>query len=225
MTALAVLTFIAAALVFDYFHSRKTLPKPVAQRIPAQAGTEPRALPSYVNGFHVPQNLLFHIGHTWALSESPNLVRVGMDDFASRIFGKIEKIQLPQRGQWVRQGQHIVSMDRDGSTFEMISPIEGTITDVNQAVQEHPDVARTDPYGEGWLLKVNAPDPKTSFRNLLGGSLARWWTEEAAARLQRRMPGVLAGAMAQDGGLAVENLTSSLSKGDRELLAHEFFLT
>jgi hypothetical protein len=116
-------------------------------------------------------------------------------------------------------------MDRDGNSYEMLSPIEGTITDVNEAVLEHPDTARTDPYGEGWLMKVNAPDAKTSFRNLLGGSLARWWTEEAAARLQRHMPGVLAGAMAQDGGLAADNLTASLSKGDRELLAHEFFLT
>jgi glycine cleavage system H lipoate-binding protein len=224
MTALAVLLFIAAALIFDYFHSRHALPKVAMVRVspPAQA---PRPLPTFVNGFHVPQNLLFHIGHTWALSESPNLVRVGMDDFASRVFGKIEKLQLPQRGQWVRQGQKIVSMDRDGNSYEMLSPIEGTITDVNEAVLEHPDLARKDPYGEGWLMKVNAPDPKTSFRNLLGGSLARWWTEEAASRLQRRMPGVLAGATAQDGGLAVENLTASLSKGDRELLAHEFFLT
>jgi glycine cleavage system H lipoate-binding protein len=224
MTALAVLVFIAAALIFDYFHSRHALPKPAVVRLPAQPAA-PRALPSFVNGFHVPQNLLFHIGHTWALSESPNLVRVGMDDFASRVFGKIEKMQLPQRGQWVRQGQKIVSMDRDGNTYEMLSPVEGTITDVNEAVLEHPDIARNDPYGEGWLMKVNAPDPKTSFRNLLSGSLARWWTEEAAARLQRRMPGVLATATAQDGGLAVDDLTSSLSKGDRELLAHEFFLT
>jgi glycine cleavage system H lipoate-binding protein len=224
MTALAVLAFIAAALIFDYFHSRHALPKPAVQRVPVAPGA-PRPLPTFVNGFHVPQNLLFHIGHTWALSESPNLVRVGMDDFASRVFGKIEKIQLPQRGQWVRQGQKIVSMDRDGNSYEMLSPIEGTITDVNEAVLEHPDTARTDPYGEGWLMKVNAPDAKTSFRNLLGGSLARWWTEEAAARLQRHMPGVLAGAMAQDGGLAADNLTASLSKGDRELLAHEFFLT
>src|ERR1041385_6616481 len=74
MTALAVLAFIAAALIFDYFHSRHALPKPAVQRVPVAPGA-PRPLPTFVNGFHVPQNLLFHIGHTWALSESPNLVR------------------------------------------------------------------------------------------------------------------------------------------------------
>ncbi len=222
MTVLLVLLTVVILLLVDYYRTRHVVTRPAVQHAAAQP---PRPVPTIVNGFHVPQNLLFHIGHTWALSESPNLVRVGMDDFASRLFGKIVHLTLPQRGQWVRQGQKIVSMERDGNTYEMLSPIEGTITDVNDEVLKQPDLARGDPYGEGWLLKVNAPDPKTCFRNLLGGSLARWWTEEATARLQRRMPGVLATAMAQDGGLAVENLTSPLSKGDRELLAHEFFLT
>ncbi len=222
MTVLLVLLTVVILLVIDYFRTRDVAPATAEQRKPVQA---PRPVPSIVNGFHLPQNLLFHIGHTWALSESPNLVRVGMDDFAARLFGKISKLTLPQRGQWIRQGQKIAALDRDGNTYEMLSPIEGTVTDVNDEVLAQPDRARTDPYGEGWLLKVNAPDPKTSFRNLLGGSLARWWTEEAASRLQRRMPGVLDAAMAQDGGLAVDNLTAALSKGDRELLGHEFFLT
>ena len=224
MVALAVLLTLTALLIFDYFHSRHALPKVTVQRVSPPAQTA-RPLPTFVSGFHVPQNLLFHIGHTWALSESPNLVRVGIDDFSAKLFGKIATMTLPQRGQWVRQGQKIVALQRDGSSYEMLSPIEGTVTDVNEDVLKQPDLARTDPYGEGWLLKVNAPDPKTSFRNLLGGSLARWWTEEAASRLQRRMPGVLATAMAQDGGVAVDNLTAPLSKGDRDLLAHEFFLT
>ena len=222
MTALAVLLTVVILLAIDYYRNRDTVPAVAVARATPQA---PRPIPTIVNGFHVPQNLLFHIGHTWALSESPNLVRVGMDDFAAKLFGKVVQMTLPQRGQWVRQGQKIAAMERDGAAYEMLSPIEGTVTDVNDDVLKQPDLARTDPYGEGWLLKVNAPDPKTSFRNLLGGSLARWWTEEAAARLQRRMPGVLSAAMAQDGGLAVDNLTAPLSKGDRELLAHEFFLT
>ena len=84
----------------------------------------------------------------------------------------------------------------------MVSPIEGTVSDINQAVMKDPKLALRDPYGEGWLVTVNAPDAKTSFKNLLGGPLARWWTEESASRLQRRMPMAFAGALAQDGGVA-----------------------
>ena len=67
-----------------------------------------------VSGFQVPENVRYHSGHTWALSESRELVRVGMDDFASKLVGKIESIALPQRGRWVRQGQKIWTIFRDG---------------------------------------------------------------------------------------------------------------
>ncbi len=162
--------------------------------------------PALVGGFEVPENLRYHPGHTWALSESPNLVRVGMDDFASKLTGKVESITLPQRGQWIRQGQKMCTVHRDGCAVDMVSPIEGTVSDINEAVMQDPKLALRDPYGDGWLLTVQAPDAKTSFRNLLGGALARWWTQESASRLQHRMPMAL-GRLAQDGGVAVDNIS------------------
>jgi hypothetical protein len=92
----------------------------------------------------------------------------------------------------------------------MVSPIEGSVSDINQAVMNDPKLALSDPYGDGWLVTVQAPDAKTSFRNLLGGALARWWTEESASRLQRRMPATMAfaGALAQDGGEAINDVTA-----------------
>ena len=136
----------------------------------------------------MPENVRYHAGHTWALAESRELVRVGMDDFASKLIGKIESITLPQRGRWVRQGQKIWTIFRDGKSVDMVSPIEGTITDVNEAVAKNPELARKDPYGEGWLVTVQAPDSKLNFRNLLSGTLARLWTEDSALRLRSRMP-------------------------------------
>jgi hypothetical protein len=106
----------------------------------------------------------------------------------------------------------------------MVSPIEGSVAEINDAVLTNPGLAAKDPYGEGWLLTVQSPDAKTNFRNLLGGALARWWMEEAAGRLQRRMP-MLAGAMAQDGGVAIDNLTSELPNDEWEKVAKEFFLS
>jgi hypothetical protein len=71
---------------------------------------------------------------------------------------------------------------------------------------------------------VQAPDAKTNFRNLLGGALARWWTEESASRLQRRMLMEL-GALAQDGGFAINNLATQIPDQDWLPLAKEFFLS
>lgn len=222
MTVLLVLLTFVTFLLIDHFHSRKVVVQPAVQVAKREA--PPRLAPSLVGGFQVPEKLRYHPGHTWALSESPSLVRVGMDEFASKLTGKIERITLPQRGQWIRQGQKIWSLHRDGATVDMVSPIEGSVADINENAVRDPELARKDPYGEGWLLTVQSPDAKTNFRNLLGGALARWWTEESASRLQRRMPLAL-GALAQDGGVAMDNLAAQIPDKDWATLAKEFFLS
>jgi len=222
MTVLLVLLTFVTFLLIDHFHSRKVVVQPVVQA--AKHDAPPRLAPSLVGGFQVPEKLRYHPGHTWALSESPSLVRVGMDEFASKLTGKIERITLPQRGQWVRQGQKIWTLHRDGTSVDMVSPIEGSVADINDAAVRDPEFARKDPYGEGWLVTVQSPDAKTNFRNLLSGALARWWTEESASRLQRRMPMAL-GALAQDGGAAIDNLAVQIPDKDWATLAKEFFLS
>src|ERR1700739_83843 len=106
MTVLLVLFTFATFLLIDHYRSRRAIVQP-AMQVAATRDAVPRLKPALVGGFEVPENLRYHPGHTWALSESPSLVRVGMDDFASKLTGKIERITLPQRGQWIRQGQKI----------------------------------------------------------------------------------------------------------------------
>jgi len=223
MTVLLVLLTFVTFLLIDHFHSRKQVALQPALK-PAKREAPPRLAPSRVGGFQVPEKFRYHPGHTWALSESPSLVRIGMDEFASKLTGKLERITLPQRGQWIRQGQKVWTLHRDGSAVDMVSPMEGSIADINEAVVRDPDLARRDPYGEGWLVSVQSPDSKTNFRNLLGGALARWWTEESASRLQRRIP-MAHGALALDGGVAMDNIAAQIPDKDWAALAKEFFLS
>jgi glycine cleavage system H protein len=223
MTVLLVLLTFVTFLLIDHFHSRKQVVVQSALQV-AKREAPPRLAPSLVGGFQVPEKLRFHPGHTWALSESPSLVRIGMDEFACKLSGKVERISLPQRGQWIRQGQKVWTLHRDGASVDMVSPIEGSVADINEAVLQNPDLARRDPYGEGWLVSVQSPDSKTNFRNLLGGALARWWTEESANRLQRMIP-MPAGSLAQDGGVAIDNLADQIPDKDWAALTKEFFLS
>jgi glycine cleavage system H lipoate-binding protein len=227
MTVLLVLLTFVTFLLIDHFYSRKQVAvQPVLQAAKSEAR---RPIPSLVGGFQVPETLRYHPGHTWALSESPSLVRVGMDDFASKLIGRVEHIVLPQRGQWIRQGQKVCTIQRDGTSVDMVSPIEGSVADINEAVVRDPELARKDSYGEGWLITVQSPDAKTNFRNLLSGALARWWTEESASRLQKKMPmfsgAMPLGALAQDGGVALDSVTAQIPDKDWAVLAKEFFLS
>jgi hypothetical protein len=130
MTVILVLCTFAIFLTIDHFRSRNAIAEATLHVGAAKSDiAAPRLQHALVGGFAVPENLRFHPGHTWALSESSNLVRIGMDDFASKLTGKLESIALPQRGQWIRQGQKVCTIHRDGVAVDMVSPIEGTVSE------------------------------------------------------------------------------------------------
>jgi len=203
---LVVLTFLAGILL-DLYMTRHPI---------LLVDDRPRVVPPMIGGFAVAPNVSYHPGHTWALAESPELVRVGVDDLAAKVAGNVDTIDIPERGQWIRQGQKIIAMHRDGQEIDLVSPIEGTVVDINDAVIRDPQIARKDPYGEGWLLKVNAPDAKTNLRNLLTGRVARRWMEEASMALRNLTPSPV-GATAQDGGVAVQLPADQIARAQKEL--------
>jgi glycine cleavage system H lipoate-binding protein len=220
MTVAIVVTMFVLILLADYLVAKSRKPVTVNKQ-PVQVWSAPRLEPAVVGGLRVAENLKYHPGHTWALSESPQKVRVGIDDLAGHLFGKIDGIKTPAAGSWVRQGQPVLTFNREGREAKLVSPVEGVITAINPALKEDPDLARRDPYGEGWLFTVDAPDAKTSFRNLLGGTMALRWMEDATAKLRAMMP-TGSYALAQDGGLMVDDLTPLIA--DWDAAKKEFFL-
>src|SRR6478609_4119149 len=155
MTVLLVLGTFLVFIVLDYaLNSRKAL-RTVATE--AHTPVAARQEGDYVDGFLVPQAVSYHSGHSWLVRERQNVVRVGADEFAAALAGKIEKIELPKPGQWIRQGQKVISFIRDGQKTEMVSPTEGEVMAVNREVIENPGLLRQDPYGKGWLLSVHVP--------------------------------------------------------------------
>ena len=223
MTVILMIAMFAIFLTIDYLRKGKEARETAAAREEA-ASAAPRVLPTIVAGFELPDNRRYHQGHTWALQESPTLVRVGLDDFGARLAGKIDEISLPKRGQWIRQGQKFATLVRDGQKTELVSPVEGEVTNVNEALLSELTVLNNDPYGQGWFVSVLSPDLAISFRNLLNGTLARKWMAEASSRLQMRIP-ALAGAVAQDGGVAVHDLTVQMPTTKWAEITREFFLT
>jgi len=223
MTVILMLAMFAIFLTIDYLRKGKEARETAAAREEA-ASAAPRVLPTIVAGFELPDNRRYHQGHTWALQESPTLVRVGLDDFGARLAGKIDEISLPKRGQWIRQGQKFATLVRDGQKTELVSPVEGEVTNVNEALLCDLAVLSNDPYGQGWFVSVLSPDLAISFRNLLNGTLARKWMAEASSRLQMRIP-ALVGAVAQDGGVAVHDLTVQMPTTKWAEITREFFLT
>lgn len=223
MTVILVLAMVIICLVIERFTNKKA-PEFTLQTSPhAEAGA--RKLAAVVAGFEIPEHLRFHQGHAWALSESPNLVRAGIDDFAAKLIGDAEAVNLPQRGQWIRQGQKVWSFRVNGELIEMVSPIEGTVSDVNDEVARHPETLTADPYGNSWLMTVQAPDAKTNFRNLLEGNMARSLMDDSARKLAKYIPETHGNvALAQDGGKAHSGIAKQLPADKYVAITKEFFL-
>jgi len=222
MTVLLVLGTFLTFIALDYVLNRRKALHTVAVEAPVSAAA--RMGSEYVDGFLVPQRVSYHSGHSWLVRERQNVVRVGADEFAAALAGKIESIELPKPGQWIRQGQKVISFYRDGKKTEMVSPTEGEVMAVNVNVLENPAMLRQDPYGKGWLLSVHVPDEENTTRNLVPVKLVGEWMREAVERLYARQP-MLAGAVAADGGRPAEDLMAALPNCDWKEVTGEFFLT
>jgi glycine cleavage system H lipoate-binding protein len=196
----------------------RTVPVAATNPVPVEFGGD------MVEGFHVPQTVSYHSGHSWLMRERKNVVRVGADEFAAALLGKIEKIELPKPGQWIRQGQKILTFVRDGVKAEMVSPTEGEVMEINRELLENPSMLRKDPYGKGWLVAVHVPDEENTTRNLIPKGLVGEWMREAATRLYARQP-ALAGAVAADGGRPAEDLLAGVPDANWAEVTAEFFLT
>ena len=222
MVAILVLaTFIVFVLADYYWQTRRA--QPVVQATVSEKAEEVPMPLSVVGGFKVPAHLSYHAGHTWAVKESPHVVRVGLDDFAARLVGHLDQLQLPARGRWLRQGEKAWTVVRGDHHFEMLSPMEGEVVDVNEEVLRDPSLAHRDPYGAGWLLAVNAPAVNANLKNLLHGRLAHRWMEESVGALHTwASPGT--SAHLQDGGHAVADMLSVIPEERWEKLVRESFL-
>ena len=221
MVAILVLASFVVFIAADYFLNRHkavpAFPTVSSPSTPAPWGTD------YVDGFLVPRSLSYHSGHTWLLRERKSVVRVGADEFAAALAGKIDKLELPKPGQWIRQGQKAFAFFRNGQRCEMVSPTEGEVLQVNPEVLSNPALLRQDPYGKGWLLSLHVPDEENTARNLVPKSLIGEWMRESVARLYARQPS-LAGAVAADGGRPAEDLLASLPDANWQDVTAEFFL-
>jgi len=221
MTVILVLATFSIFILLDWVINRRKAPQVAVEHA---HNVSPALEPSYVEGFMVPEQLSYHPGHSWALAERRNMVRVGMDEFAAALLGHIERIELPKPGHWIRQGQRAWSMFRDGEKTDMVSPTEGEVIEINSEVLANPELLRKDPYGKGWLALIHVPDEESTTRNLVPKGMVRTWMREAVGRLYAQQP-QLAGAVAADGGLPTEDLLAGMPDANWKEVTSEFFLT
>jgi glycine cleavage system H protein len=145
---------------------------------------------------------------------------VGADALAAMVVGKIDRIELPKAGRWLRQGQKAWSVFQGSAKIDMVSPVEGEIMEVNYEVESNPGLLAQDPYGKGWLMKVSVPDQQSVERNLMPEALVRPWMKEAVRSVRARQGA--GGAVMVAGG---KTISATVDASSRAALVKEVFLT
>jgi len=210
-------------LVVVYFVLLIALVRVIAPPVTATAAPS-RRRPAVTPWFSLAEGYHFHPGHAWAAATDGEIVTVGLDDFAAQLVGPPDGFELPAVGAGVRQGEPGWALRAGDRALTMLSPMEGEVVAVNPAVLATPRLAADDPYGQGWLLKVRAPNRKASLKNLFSGELAAVWMRHATDRLQR-LPATGLGVVMADGGTPVRGFGRALGPDEWQAVARDFFLT
>jgi glycine cleavage system H lipoate-binding protein len=175
-------------------------------------------------GFEIPEDYSFHPGHTWAHKESADNARVGLDSFAANLLGKIDRVEVAGPNRWVRQGQKLLTVIAGGNSYELLSPVEGVITHINDDVVHDPALITREPYNHGWIAMVKSPDLPINQKNLVQGPMVAPWMRNNVTRLNG-MLSQMSPALAQDGGLPLGGLLTQVDPEMRSKLSKEFFLS
>ena len=101
----------------------------------------------------IPENLKYTKEHEW-LSVEDGVATVGITAFAAESLGDIVFVQLPSAGETVIAGEVFGEVESTKSVSELYAPVSGEVVEVNEATSATPEVINSDPYAEGWLLKV-----------------------------------------------------------------------
>lgn len=105
----------------------------------------------------IPDHLEYSQDHVW-IDLSADSAMVGITEYAAEQLGELVYVDLPEPGTHIEAGDEVFELESSKAVEPLIAPVSGTIRYVNQAVGDDPSVINGDPYGEGWLFKIELED-------------------------------------------------------------------
>jgi len=121
-----------------------------------------------IRGYDMPDELYYHEEHSWARVEG-NKVTIGMNDFFQKEAGDIVFIDLPEEEDDVSQGEVCGKIQSRKWIGKLVAPLSGEIVEVNEDLEDDTSLINSDPYGNGWILVIEADDLDSELDNLMQG--------------------------------------------------------
>ena len=102
----------------------------------------------------VAKDLLYRRSHEWARTEGDTVV-VGISHYAQDQLGEVVYVELPDVGTGIAAGDELGTLESVKAVSEFLAPARGEVIEVNERLEDEPNLVNEDPYGEGWLVKIS----------------------------------------------------------------------
>ena len=107
---------------------------------------------------NVPEDLHYSKDHEWIRVEG-DVGTIGITDHAQNSLGDVVYVELPKAGDSFTAHESFGSVESVKAVSEIFSPVGGEVVEVNEALQDEPERVNSDPYGEGWMIRVRMTNP------------------------------------------------------------------
>lgn len=115
----------------------------------------------------IPEGLQYTKEHEW-VSSTGTLYTMGITDFAQGALGDIVYVQLPKVGETITAGKVCGEIESTKSVSEIFAAISGVVSEINSALSQTPELVNSDPYGAGWLVKVEVSGTPSDLMDAAG---------------------------------------------------------
>ena len=105
-----------------------------------------------------PSELKYLASHEWARLEEDGSVTVGITDYAQDALGDVVYVELPEEGQQVSAGDEAGVVESVKAASDVYAPLSGSVTAINEALEDEPEKVNQDPYGDGWFYRIEPED-------------------------------------------------------------------
>ena len=140
-----------------------------------------------VKGYLVKGDRYYTKEHEWILVKGGN-AQVGITDYAQRMLGDIVYVELPQKGEGTEAGETLVNIESVKNVAPVYSPVTGTVVEVNELLEEEPNLVNESPYDAGWIAIVEMSDPTEVEDLLTAEDYAEFLAELVRLSLLLRQP-------------------------------------
>ena len=161
--------------------------------------------------FGLPGGVFISPGHVWANVAVAGMVRLGLDDFARKMIGRIDAIELPAKGATIKKGEPLFTLRQGGRAAVFFAPISGIVQELNADLPQHLEWLVSRPYEKGWVCSMKPGHLADELGQLKIGEMAAAWYQAEIARLRQ-----ILGAAHGNGQVSPAPMIGGLAEGQLE---------